>query len=130
MGEGEFPEPTHIDDPATESPEEVLARLERYVESQRGAPPPPASMPQADTLVRPRSETARPRPLALVLQPVFAALSCTLAILAVEWFDSAVAASIAAALVLAGVIGLIRRVPFAGSWTAGFVVAGLLLRVS
>lgn len=61
---------------------------------------------------------------------VLAASSCVLAILAVVWLDHPVAVVIAAALTLVGVIGLIRRVLFAGSWAIGLVVAGLLLRFS
>ena len=57
-------------------------------------------------------------------------LSCVLAILAFVWLDHPLALVIAAALTLGGVVGLIRRVPFAGLWTMGVVFAGVLLRLS
>jgi hypothetical protein len=44
--------------------------------------------------------------------------------------DQLVALTIAAALTLVGVIGLVRRVPFAGFWTLGLVAAGFILRFS
>jgi hypothetical protein len=37
---------------------------------------------------------------------------------------------VVAVLALVGVIGVIRRVPLAGFWTAGLIVAGLLMRLS
>ena len=61
---------------------------------------------------------------------VLPAVSCVIAILAFVWLDAALAFVIAAALMLVGVVGLLRRVPFAGLWIAGVFVAGVLLRFS
>ena len=71
-----------------------------------------------------------PRAIAPVAPLVLPAVSCVLALLAFVWLDHPVAFAVAVALTLVGVIGLIRRVPFAGFWTAGMIVASLLLRLS
>jgi hypothetical protein len=61
---------------------------------------------------------------------VFPAISCVLAIVAFVWLDRAAALVIAAALTVIGVVGLMQRVPFAGFWIMGVLVAGLVLRLS
>ena len=132
-----------------ESAEEVLARLERYVSSLRHPPPPLARhwtaativvdsrtatspMSTADTLVPSRSRVPRLWPrLVMQTAPLLLGMSsCLLAILVFERLAAAVAVVIAGALAVAGVIGYLRGVPFAGSWTIGLLVAGLLLRIS
>jgi len=57
-------------------------------------------------------------------------VSCVLVLLAFVWLDQSVALVIAAAMAVAGVVGVIRRVEFATFWTVGLVIAGLLLRFS
>jgi len=71
-----------------------------------------------------------PRPFVQATQLVAAALSCALAILAFAWLDNTLRAALAATLLFVGAIGIVRRVPFAGSSTLGLVVAGLLVRFS
>lgn len=61
---------------------------------------------------------------------VLPALSCLLVILVVVLLDQVFALAAAAALTFVGVIGLVRRVPFAGFWTLGLIVAGFILRFS
>jgi hypothetical protein len=78
------------------------------------------------------TERARrwPRLIAPTAPLTMPALSCLLAILVFVLLDQAFALAVAAALTLVGVIGLVRRVPFAGLWTLGLVVAGFILRFS
>jgi hypothetical protein len=57
-------------------------------------------------------------------------LSCLLALLAFVVLGPTAGLVVVAVLALAGVVGVIRRVPLAGFWTAGLVVAGLLMRLS
>jgi len=80
----------------------------------------------------PPAEPARrwPRVLTATAPLVLPALSCLLALLAFVWLDDPAAFVIAGVLILAGVIGLVRRVPFAGLWTVGVIVAALVLRLS
>jgi hypothetical protein len=61
---------------------------------------------------------------------LFPSVSCILAIVAFLWLDRAGGLIIAAALTVVGVVGLVRRVPFAGLWIMGVFVAGVLLRFS
>jgi hypothetical protein len=53
-----------------------------------------------------------------------------LALLAFVWLDHTLALATAVVLVLVGVVGLVRRVPFAGFWTVGVILASLLFRLS
>jgi hypothetical protein len=57
-------------------------------------------------------------------------LSCLLALVAFVVLGAAAGIVVLTVLALAGVIGVIRRVPLAGFWTAGLIVAGLLMRLS
>jgi hypothetical protein len=95
-------------------------------------PVPPASVDTSRVaeISVPDARQGSPRPIAQAPLLVVPALSCLLAILVSLWFDGAVASVTLGALVLAGLVGLIRRVPFAGAWTLGLVVAGLLVRFS
>ena len=92
------------------------------------------SVPAAPVVVLEESpaEPARrwPRIFAATAPLALPALSCLLALLAFVWLDHPIALVIAGLLILAGVVGLIRRVPFAGLWTVGVIVAGLVLRLS
>jgi hypothetical protein len=92
----------------------------------RAAPAPPAR--DDITITEPTRDWAR---LVAPTAPlVFPAVSCILVILAFVWFDHVVALVVVLALALIGVVGLARRIPFAGFWTLGLVVAGLLLHFS
>ena len=44
--------------------------------------------------------------------------------------DRAAALVVAAALAAGGIAGVTRRVRFAGAWTVGILIAGLLVRLS
>ena len=57
-------------------------------------------------------------------------LSCLLALFAFVVLGNAVGVVVVVALALPGVVGLVRRVPLAGFWTTGLIVAGLLVRLS
>ena len=94
--------------------------------------PAPAPMVAVDAFETPPTERPRhwPRLIAPAAPLFFPAASCLLAILVFVRLDQAFAVAIAGALILVGVIGLVRRVPFAGFWTVGLIVAGLLLRFS
>jgi hypothetical protein len=71
-----------------------------------------------------------PRLVAQAALIVLPALSCLLVVLAFVWFNRGFAIVTAAALTLIGAVGVVRRTPFAGLWTVGLVLAGLLLRFS
>jgi len=88
--------------------------------------------PVADPVAAAPAERARrwPQLFAPAAPLTMPALSCLLAILVFVLLDHLVALTVAAALTLVGVIGLVRRVPFAGFWTLGLVVAGVILRFS
>lgn len=131
-----------LNERAQESAADVLARLERYVETHRDqqiiesravAPTPVAAV---DTLIpsrRPSREGAPPRPRRFTLEvaPALIAVTiCSFVILLSQWVDPAFAVVVAAALMLIGVVGLVRRVPLARAYTLGLVVAALLIRFS
>jgi len=111
------------------------ARLDACLESMRGASVATLGRVSARTVETPPPPPPAPaRPWARLITPtaplVFPAVSCMLAILAFVWLARSAAVVVAVALALAGVIGLVRRVPFAGLWTLGLIVAGLLVRLS
>jgi hypothetical protein len=94
-----------------------------------------ASLPVADDFIlsTPRREQRRRswRRLAATTAPLLLpATSCALAILAFVLFGRSVAIGVAVALLLIGVVGLVRRVPLAGFWMVGVVTAALVLRLS
>ena len=109
------------------------ARLDACLESMRGASVATLGRFSVQTVETP-APPAPARPWARLIAPtaplVFPAVSCMLAILAFVWLARSAALVVAVALALAGVIGLVRRVPFAGLWTLGLIVAGLLVRLS
>jgi hypothetical protein len=119
-----------VEERVQESAEEILARLERYVELHRaptGPKPPPV-----DTLI-PAREEAYPhrRRFAEEVAPALVAVAiCSFVILLSEWFDTAVAVVVGGALMLVGVVALVRRAPLARAFTFGLVVAALLIRFS
>jgi len=138
-----------VDEREPESPEQVLARLERYVESRRGRSEVStpvdrdvsASATESDVAARPvpvdtlipsREETPRHRRrFADEVAPALTAVAiCSFVILLSEWFDSAVTVGVGAALMLFGLVALVRRVPLARAYTFGLVVAALLIRFS
>ena len=89
-----------------------------------------ADVPGVAEISAPAPQPHAPRPITQAPLLVVPALSCLLAVLVYLWFDHAVALVVGSVLLLAGVVGLIRRVPFAGAWTLGIVVAALLVRFS
>jgi hypothetical protein len=133
--------------------EQVLARLERYAASLP-APRPvrplyrtgmPFAIPQPDvssaaasrvttldTLVPSRAPTAEPgtRFVPVAIAVALATLSCGLTTLLFVVLDPGIAIVAALTLILGAVIGQLRRVPFAGAWTAGLAVAVFLVRFS
>jgi hypothetical protein len=116
-----------VEERVQQSAEEILARLERYVESHREPTPAPV-----DTLIPSREET-RPhrRRFADEVAPALVAVTiCSFVILLSAWFDTAVAVVVGGALMLVGVVALVRRVPLARAYTFGLVVAALLIRFS
>jgi hypothetical protein len=92
-------------------------------------PEPPIQL--AEAIPGPRLRpSGRPQPVVQAALLVVPALSCLLAVLLFVWLGHAAALAIAAALVVVGIAGLVRRVPFAGAWTIGIIAAGLLVRLS
>jgi hypothetical protein len=114
---------------AVSSPEEPPARPEPVAVDAPAAPEP---IPAVEPFDPPRTDRSRhwPRLVAPAAPLLFPAASCLLALLVFVRLDHAFALVIAGALIVVAVIGLVRRVPFAGFWTVGLVVAGLLLRFS
>jgi hypothetical protein len=92
-------------------------------ETEPAPPPEPAAVPSA---AEPFWRRAAVQAAPLLLPTV----SCVIVLLAFVWLDQSVALLIAAAMAVVGVIGVIRRVQLATFWTAGLVIAGLLLRFS
>ena len=74
--------------------------------------------------------SAWPRVVAVTAPLVLPALSCVLALLAFVLLGRDAGIAVAGVLALPGVVGLVRRVPLAGFWTIGVVVAGVVLRLS
>src|SRR5258708_960104 len=74
--------------------------------------------------------SAWPRLVATTAPLLLPAVSCLLALLAFVVLGHAVGLVVVGALVLVGVAGVVRRVPLAGFWTSGLIVAGLVMRLS
>ena len=108
---------------AEESAAEVLARLERYVEGLR-------AQPEIDPRAHEGTPLRHRRFVSEVAPALIAVAICSFVILLSVWFDAAVGVFISAALLLVGVVGLVRRVPLARAYTFGLVVAALLIRLS
>jgi hypothetical protein len=113
------------------------ARLDAYVDSMPRALPariPPSIDPAQTPEVEPPEAELGPRPwprLVVTTAPLLLpSLSCLLAVTAFVLLGNTVGVVVLGALALVGAVGLVRRVPLAGFWTAGVVVAGLLARLS
>jgi hypothetical protein len=135
-----------LNERAPESAEQVLARLERYVEAHRALPVvaqfvaspalAPSPAPAVDTLIpsrHPSREEALPRRhrFSLEVAPALITVAiCSFVILLSELFDPAFAVVVAVVLAPIGVVGLVRRVPLARAYTFGLVLAALLVRFS
>lgn len=111
-----------------ESPEDILARLEQYVAALRSRSPAPA----VDNLIPSWSEpAAHDRRFVHEVAPALVVVTtCAAVILVFEFLARAVAVVLVAALVVAGAVALVRRMPFARAWAVGLVVAALLIRFS
>jgi hypothetical protein len=134
--------------PVEESPEQVLARLARYRDSLKGAPPYPVAVWDAGDRVRaaPRVEPARPSARAWRYSPelgmtlssvrttlvghLLAVFGCAFAVLAFEHATLRVAEGVVVVAAAVGLIALARRVPLAVWWTLGVVIGGALGRWS
>jgi hypothetical protein len=141
-----------VEERAEQSAEEVLERLERYVELHRGrseapAPVDPREIARAtetdvvvspvpvDTLIPSRiperdAPLHRHRFTSEIAPAVVAVSICAFVILLSESFDSVIAVSVGAVLMLGGVVALVRRVPLARAYTFGLVAAAVLIRFS
>ena len=118
------PAPFEADIDLTVEPEprsQLLAEPERPV----------VAAAEAETIMPRRDPVRRwPRVVAPAAPLLFPAISCVLAIVAFVWLDQVGGLLIAAGLTIVGVIGILRRVPFAGLWILGVLVAGVVLRFS
>ena len=131
-----------------ETPEQVLARLERYaarlgVAAPPAVPGPPVAPPavQAPTTAPP-AVRARPVPAPVptrrelwriaieAMGYLVGLVCCVAAILAFQRLDRAVASVIIAGLVLVGAVATMRRFPLALWWTLGFAIGGVIARLS
>ena len=132
-----------------ETPEQVLARLERYAASLRAPAPRPVAQPApapapapAPTPVTTRWWEVSPPPppvatgreiwrIALeAMGYLLGLVCCVAAIFAFQWLDRTLAAAIVGALVIGGAIATARRLPLALWWTLGFAIGGLIARLS
>ena len=112
-----------------ETPEQVLARLERYAASIGIAAPRPARAPASEPVPRATSEELRQIGLE-AMGYVVGLACCVAAIFAFQWLDRAVATAIIFGFVLGGVLATARRFPLALWWTLGFAIGGVLARLS
>ena len=137
-----------VNERAEESAEEVLARLERYVESLRGqshvlapgekrvtsydASVAANAVPGVDTLIPSRDQAPpyRRRFASEVAPALISVTICSFVILLSEWFQPAVAVVVGAALMVLGLVGLVRRVPLARAYTFGLIIGVVLIRFS
>lgn len=137
-----------VNERAEESAEEVLARLERYVESLRGqshvlapderrvtsydANVAANAVQGVDTLIpsRDKAPPHRRRFASEVAPALISVTICSFVILLSEWFQPAVAVVVGAALMLLGLVGLVRRVPLARAYTFGLIIGVVLIRFS
>jgi hypothetical protein len=124
-----------------ETPEQVLARLERHAASLRRAalaPVPshvPAPVPApVYVYVRVPPPGATSQELRRIgmeaMGPVVGLACCVAAIFAFQLLDRAVAAAIVAGFVLGGALAAARRFPLAQWWTLGFAIGGVLSLLS
>ena len=83
-----------------------------------------------DAGVAPARQSPWPRFLAMAAPLLLPTVSCVLALVVFVLLGNMVGFVVLGGLALAGVVGLVRRVPLAGFWTSGLVVAALVMRVS
>ena len=127
-----------------ESPEQVLARLERYRDSLRTAPTTPwtAGTTTTATALHAAPERAwsvaratrrywtRSSVPATLAGQLLAVVACALAVRAFEQFDHTVALEVVGGVAAVGLLASLRRVPLALWLTLGVVVGGVLGRWS
>jgi hypothetical protein len=110
------------------------ARLEAYLGSMPRALPWRANLAANSTVIDADVAVARQPPgtrfLALAAPLLLPTLSCMLALVVFVVLGNVVGFVFLGALALAGVVGLVRRVPLAGFWTMGVVAAALVMRLS
>ncbi|HTL84780.1 MAG TPA: hypothetical protein VL856_06325 [Acidimicrobiia bacterium] len=110
------------------------ARLDACLGSMPRALPWSANLAATATVVdagvAPGRQPPGPRFLAMTAPLVLPTVSCMLALVVFVVLGNVVGLIVLGALALAGIVGLVRRVPLAGFWTMGVVVAALVMRVS
>ena len=102
---------------ATDSPEEVLARLERYAARVRASRQPPL---RAEVLTVVARGSAWVWPM----------LSATAVVVAFAHLDPVPAIVVAGALGTGGAVAMTRHIRFASAWTLGVVVGAVLVAVA
>ena len=105
-----------------------LAAMPRAMPSgvDRSEPAPIGEAAPAAPVPRPRW----PRLVQTTAPLLLPTLSCLLALLAFVVLGQSVGLIVVGALALIGVVGVVRRVPLAGFWTSGLILAGLVVRLS
>jgi len=89
-----------------------------------------ADTPDVAQISAPTPQPGASRPILQAPLLVVPAVSALLAVLCYLWLATGLAIAVIAVMLVAGIVGLVRRVPFAGAWVVGIVAAGLLLRFS
>jgi hypothetical protein len=108
-----------------ETPEQVLARLERYAASIGINPPRPGPAPV------PLATSEELRRIAFeAIGYVVGLACCVAAIFAFQRLDDALATALITGFVLVGALATTRRFPLALWWTVGFAIGGVLARLS
>jgi hypothetical protein len=108
-----------------ETPEQVLARLERYAASIGITAPRPVPMPV------PSATSHELRQIGIEAMGYVVGLACCVAAIFVfQRLDQAIATAIIVGVVLGGALATTRRVPLALWWTLGFAIGGVLARLS
>ncbi len=106
---------------AEETPEQVLARLERYAASIGIAAPRPRSAPV------PVATSVELRHIGFEAMGYVVGLACcVVAIFAFQRLDHLIATAIIGGFVLGGALATTRRFPLALWWTLGFAIGGVL----
>jgi hypothetical protein len=108
-----------------ETPEQVLARLERYAASIGIAAPRPGPPPV------PSTTSHELRQIGIEAMGYVVGLACCVAaIFAFQLLDQTIATVLIAGFVLGGAIATTRHLPLALWWTLGFAIGGVLARWS
>jgi hypothetical protein len=108
-----------------ETPEQVLARLERYAASIGIAAPRPRPAPV------PVATSVELRHIGFEAMGYVVGLACcVVAIFAFQRLDHGIATAIIGGFVLVGALATTRRFPLALWWTLGFAIGGVLARLS